>query len=289
MKVGTKSVLLGAHCFFIHPFFVAWAWWKLYGFPWDYRLWVAFFVHYLGYWGKPNMDGDEGETHPELGASIMHWLFDRDKDHKWDWHDFCLYHSRWYCKKNNAQFSKLCVADKLAFCLEWKWFYLLRVWLSGELAEYMDVTHSKHDLLLLKSPSKWFDYYKSYLLKWVANPSLDASAMTDEVSKGLESTSKAFQNAGVAIEEFGTALAELKNVIELEPEFFITATTPCPRDGVFIGIYPNEEHGEEYQEIEIAYGVVRVDCYGGAPIEAYGFARESDGEPVDEPPYWRNK
>lgn len=35
MKIGTKSVLYGAHCFIIHPWFVALAWWKLYGFPWD--------------------------------------------------------------------------------------------------------------------------------------------------------------------------------------------------------------------------------------------------------------
>ena len=76
MKTGTKSVLFGAHCFFIHPWFVAAAWWKLYGFPRDPRLWIAFFVHDLGYLGKPNMDGVEGETHIELGARIMRW-FDR--------------------------------------------------------------------------------------------------------------------------------------------------------------------------------------------------------------------
>lgn len=76
MNIGTKSVLFGAHCFFIHPFFVALAWWRLYGFPWDPRLWVAFFVHDLGYLGKPNMDGAEGEEHPWLGAKIMAALFD---------------------------------------------------------------------------------------------------------------------------------------------------------------------------------------------------------------------
>jgi hypothetical protein len=37
MTVGTKSVILGVHCILIHPFFVAWGWWKLYGFPWDPR------------------------------------------------------------------------------------------------------------------------------------------------------------------------------------------------------------------------------------------------------------
>lgn len=75
MKIGTKSVLFGAHCFALHPFFVAAAWIRLYGFPFDPRIWIAFFVHDLGYLWKPNMDGPEGETHVELGAAIMH-LFD---------------------------------------------------------------------------------------------------------------------------------------------------------------------------------------------------------------------
>jgi len=76
MKTGTKSLLYGAHCFLLHPVFVAIAWIKLYGFPWDPRIWIAFFVHDLGYWGKQNMDGPEGKIHPELGARIMHFLFD---------------------------------------------------------------------------------------------------------------------------------------------------------------------------------------------------------------------
>lgn len=77
IKVGTKSVLYGVHCFFIHPFVVAVAWIKLFGWPLDHRIWIAFFVHDLGYWGKPNMDGKEGETHPELGAKIMHLFVGR--------------------------------------------------------------------------------------------------------------------------------------------------------------------------------------------------------------------
>src|SRR5690348_11894818 len=47
-SIGTKSVICGAHCFFLHPWFVALAWWKLYGFPWDPRLWFAFWLHDLG-------------------------------------------------------------------------------------------------------------------------------------------------------------------------------------------------------------------------------------------------
>lgn len=76
VSLGTRSVLIGAHCFFIHPWFVALAWWKLHGFPWDPRLWAAFFLHDIGYLGKPNLDGPEGEKHVELGALIMGSLFD---------------------------------------------------------------------------------------------------------------------------------------------------------------------------------------------------------------------
>ena len=75
MRVGTKSVLLGVHAIWIHPFFVAWGWWKLFGFPWDFRLWLAFFLHDAGYIFCPNMDGSEGEQHVVLGGRIMGLLF----------------------------------------------------------------------------------------------------------------------------------------------------------------------------------------------------------------------
>ena len=145
MKVGTKSILFGAHCFFIHPIFVFIAWWKLYGFPWDPRLWVAFFVHDLGYWGKPNMDGPEGEAHPELGAKIMS-IFDwcprpmgemHSKLGAGTWRFFTLFHSRFYAKKLGYNPSRLCAADKLATCITPRWIYLPMVNLSGEVHEYL--------------------------------------------------------------------------------------------------------------------------------------------------------
>ena len=96
MRVGTKSVLFGAHCFFIHPFFVAFGWWALGQFPWDPRLWAAFFLHDLGYLFSPNMDGPEGEEHVHLGAKIMGLLFG-----DW-WADFTLRHSRYWAKRNGV-------------------------------------------------------------------------------------------------------------------------------------------------------------------------------------------
>ena len=71
MRIGTKSVLYGAHCVVVHPWFLAVAWWKLYGFPWDIRLWGAFGCTTSGTFSKRDMDGLDGETHVELGARIM--------------------------------------------------------------------------------------------------------------------------------------------------------------------------------------------------------------------------
>lgn len=130
MKRGTRSILFGAHQFAIHPWFVAAAWTKLYGFPWDVRVWCAFAVHDLGYVGKSAMDSPEGETHPLLGARIMGRLFGRQ------WHDFCLLHSRFYAKQLDRPFSRLCVADKLAIALTPSWLYVPMARLTGEIAEY---------------------------------------------------------------------------------------------------------------------------------------------------------
>jgi len=166
MKIGTRSLLFGAHQFVIHPLFVAWAWWKLYGFPRDPRLWIAFLIHDWGYWGKPNMDGPEGEKHPQLGASIMHRLFDRPFSHKW--FSFCRYHSRFLAKKDGQPYSRLCVADKFAIALQPWWCYLPMVWLTGELKEYM-IGKATRISAEERSPRQWYltlqRYYRSWVIK----------------------------------------------------------------------------------------------------------------------------
>lgn len=195
MTVGTKSVLFGAHAFWLHPFFVAAAWWKLYGFPWDARLWVAFFVHDLGYWGKPNMDGPEGEAHPEWAARRMARWFDVYEDrvvmleargHEpreavGPWGTFCLMHSRFYAKQAGLQPSRLCPADKLAVALEPWWLYLPRVMATGEIREYMSLAAvrdpaskyageppTKYESMGLDLSSRraWFQNMAAYLRAW---------------------------------------------------------------------------------------------------------------------------
>ena len=164
MKIGTKSILFGAHQFIIHPLFVAYAWWILYGFPKDYKLWIAFFVHDLGYWDKSNMDGEEGEKHPLFGANFMGNRYGKK------WYEFCLFHSRFLAKKNNRNYSKLCPADKLSIAMEPWWLYLPRVILSGEIKEYMKIVETKHkyEPLTNKSKKAWFDSVQKYLYFWVS-------------------------------------------------------------------------------------------------------------------------
>lgn len=190
MRVGTKSVLFGVHCFLIHPFMIALGWWTLFGFPWDPRLWFAFFLHDLGYLGKPNMDGPEGEEHPYLGARIMGRLFDRDRFGMGDaaryyWYDFTLLHSRYLAKRLGRQPSRLAMADKAAIYLEPSWLYLPRAIASGEINDYyeqavkvkidaVDDPSTKLALWMIhhggtyRRPWIWHDGVKRYMRIWVA-------------------------------------------------------------------------------------------------------------------------
>jgi len=131
MKIGTKSLLFGAHQFILHPVLVFIGWWMLYGFPFDPRLWIAFIIHDWGYWGKPNMDGAEGKDHPYWAAEFMDQWFG------YDWGDLCLYHSRTTAVECNERPSKLCAADKMVTSLTPGWLYLPMARATGELEEYM--------------------------------------------------------------------------------------------------------------------------------------------------------
>lgn len=174
--MGARSVLYGAHCFFLHPIFVAIAWTELYGFPLDPRLWVAFIVHDWGYLFQwcPNIDGPEGESHPEFGAKIMGFLFGKK------WENFSLCHSRSYARKINQPFSRLCVADKLAIATTPAWIYIPMCTWTGELKEYManssgdtenkynkePKTDEENRLLKTGDPYDWYQAVSSYIRRW---------------------------------------------------------------------------------------------------------------------------
>lgn len=168
MRIGTKSLLFGAHQFLLHPLFVARAWTRLYGLPLDPRLWCAFFLHDIGYLGAPNMDGPEGERHPYTGARIMGALFGAR------WYRFTLYHSRFLATRHGAQPSRLCFADKLATALTPAWLYLPMASATGELREYMalsvgDPSVAKYagNGYRTAEPADWFTDVCDYLERWV--------------------------------------------------------------------------------------------------------------------------
>ena len=135
MTTGTKTVLFGTHQFLIHPVFVLLAWLILYRrFPKFYEL-CAIVTHDLGYWGCPNVDGGEGEQHPERVAQWWRKHFNGFGELV---ANEVLGHSRFYSKLKGLPLSPLFRADKLAPTLYPRWMYLLMGTLSGEIAEYME-------------------------------------------------------------------------------------------------------------------------------------------------------
>lgn len=164
MKMGTKSLLFGAHQFIYHPLCVLYAWWKCYGIPFDPRIWVCAVVHDWGYWGKPDMDGEEGKRHPILGAQIAGALFGER------WYFFCLYHSRSMASQDGVEISRLCVADKLSLCYVPNWLYIPMAQATGEIYEYMERADSgtkyegnKKDRIAMEA---WLYRAKGYLANW---------------------------------------------------------------------------------------------------------------------------
>lgn len=139
MLVGTRSVVFGVHQFLWHPITVFLAWCELYGMP-NWKELVCIFIHDIGYLGKPNMDGSEGETHVLWGAWFATWhldCFPKLTDFpEHDYHELCLLHSRTFAKNVGKDPSRLCWADKLSIKYDPWWFYLARAWLSGEIWEY---------------------------------------------------------------------------------------------------------------------------------------------------------
>lgn len=138
MKVGTRSVLFGVHQFVIHPIFVMRAWWICYQSLPTLAEFCAILTHDVGYYGMPNMDGPEGETHPERVASWWRRWFGSFGN---EVAAIVLGHSRFHAAKNGLPLSKLFRPDKLATALYPKWLYLILANASGEIHEYIARCH----------------------------------------------------------------------------------------------------------------------------------------------------
>lgn len=134
------------------------AWLKLYGRP-SIKEIICIIIHDWGYWGCPNMDGVEGEKHPEFAARIAGKLFGEG------YYNLCLLHSRHYARNAGLEPSQLCWADKLSMLYEPCWFYLVRARLSGELREYRKVAAIAGFMPLAATDKQWFYWVKSRLVK----------------------------------------------------------------------------------------------------------------------------
>lgn len=171
MTRGTLSLLVGAHQFIVHPIAVIIAYRMLYKCWPDLAELLCIIVHDWGYWGCPNMDGDEGSEHPELGARIARRLLKRgDKERGEYYYRWCYYHSRHLAKCDGVGPSLLCWADKLGTAITPWWLYLPGAWLSGELEEYRWQAHQFHaytgkGVPLSATNRQWFSWMTSYMRK----------------------------------------------------------------------------------------------------------------------------
>ena len=146
---GTRSLLFGVHQFLWHPFTVWLAWKELYGPP-NWREIVCILLHDVGYWGKKNMDDNEGLKHPEVGAAVAGRLFGEE------YRQLVLGHSRSYAQLCEIIPSKLCWADKLSIKYESWWTYLPRALLSGELKQYRTMADQMGFVDKRLGHRKWF-------------------------------------------------------------------------------------------------------------------------------------
>ena len=194
MKIGTKSLLAGAHCLTIHPLFVWRAWWRLFGVAWDPRILCACFLHDIGYFGRDEIEGPTGDEHVLLGARLMGWVFGPE------WADECVRHSRSWCKRTGLPLSRLGLADKLAFAITPAWLYIPMARWSGELAEYMQASKERRnksfteaELRLLDSedPREWLEGLQSYTLRWVEQQHAEYLNLSRIRSVGLSQSSPA--------------------------------------------------------------------------------------------------
>lgn len=183
MRIGTKSLLFGAHQFIIHPTTVLLSAIKMRGGLPNYKECICIFVHDWGYWGCENMEGEDGQNHPEGGALLANTLLDHNfrmgvghvvGDDKWDtkakktewkYYYLCRYHSRSYADKFNQPPSELCWWDKLCVLYDPWWLYLPRVMLSGEIHEYRAEATKAGLITSDMSNREWYEWARERMIR----------------------------------------------------------------------------------------------------------------------------
>lgn len=151
MTLGTKTLLFGVHQIFIHPLMVTIAWIHLYGKIPGWRELICIFIHDWGYWGKKDLKGAEGDTHPLLGAKIARKLFGKE------WENFILGHSTFYARRNNIPVSPLMAPDKYWHCMVPLWFYKILSVPTGEFKHYRELKHARQVAEDHDSDAQWWE------------------------------------------------------------------------------------------------------------------------------------
>ena len=153
MRIGIKSLLFGAHQFIYHPLLVFLAWVNLYGLP-NWREIICIIIHDWGYYKCYTLDGEDDLFHSKIGANIALKLFGVYE------YKLCLLHSRRYAKFVKMPVSKLGCADKYSFGYEWRFFYLLRTNLTGEIKAF------RHEFFEEGTDNEWFNKNQIKMVKW---------------------------------------------------------------------------------------------------------------------------
>ena len=154
MTLGTKTVLFGFHQFLIHPIIVTIAWIRLYKSLPTFKEFICICLHDIGYIGKNDIKGEEGDRHPELGARIANRLLGPK------YRDFILGHSTYYIYRHRVKRSKLLSADKFIFVNMSLTFFKIMTTLSGEFTYYRNQRNSRQVCDESESDKVWFDKIK---------------------------------------------------------------------------------------------------------------------------------
>ena len=177
MTIGTKTLVFGVHNVVLHPLAVLICWLRMYGWPKWHEL-LAIIVHDWGYWGCPDIDGDDGVEHPAAGARIAYRIvlrITRNKQLATRTSNLILGHSRHYAKRYNVPFSKLLGPDKMSAVLYPWYIYIPMAWLSGELESYRYETSKLYWATGIGVPvtslnRTWYAWMQKYIPTVVANP-----------------------------------------------------------------------------------------------------------------------
>lgn len=171
MKLGTRSLLFGAHQFAIHPFFVLRVWPKFYPDskpPSIIGRILAAIVHDWGYWGCRTMDGPCGDQHSVFGANLVYRL----TRSQW-WYQEVLCHSRFFARRMNLAPSTFCWVDKAATASYPSWLWATLCWLSGEGWEYLE--NPMYEIHVPGERRTWLNLYRFHerLRAWTRETLMD--------------------------------------------------------------------------------------------------------------------